>query len=135
MQQLPRYIWVLSPLLHSGPDYPAPCTCILHQLKPTNCARIVHHGYLAFSLHQLSTTATLHQCWYTLQQDHRRWRYHRKLLYYQSPFFQLKFPLDHLLPGIIEYLGSSNSFGSLKSILLFEMTLDLDLDHWKVVFL
>ena len=72
MQQLPRYIWVLSPPLHSGPDYRAPCTCILHQLKPTNCARIVHHGYLAFSLHQLSTTATLHQCWYTLQLDHRR---------------------------------------------------------------
>ena len=57
------------------------------------------------------------------KQDHRRWRYHRKLLDYQSPFFQLIFPLDHRMPSIIEYLGSSNSFGSLKSTLSFEMTL------------
>ena len=29
------------------------------------------------------------------KQDHRRWRYHRRLLDYQSPYFQLNFPLDH----------------------------------------
>ena len=29
----------------------------------------------------------------------------------------------HRITGIIEYMGSSNSFGSLKSILSFEMTL------------
>ena len=43
MQQLPRYIWVLSPPLHSGPGYPAPCTHLhlapieTHQLCK-NCA-------------------------------------------------------------------------------------------------
>ena len=46
-------------------------------------------------------------------QDHRRWRYHRKLLDYQSPYFQLKYPLDH------QTWASSNSIGSLKSILSF----------------
>ena len=59
----------------------------------------------------------------TRKQDHRRWRYHRRLLDYESPFFQLKFPLDHQIPGIIKCLGSSNSFESLKSLLSFEMTL------------
>ena len=29
------------------------------------------------------------------KQDYRRWRYHRRLLDYQSPYFQLKFPLDY----------------------------------------
>ena len=33
------------------------------------------------------------------KQDHQRWRYHRRLLDYQSPYFQLKFPLDHQIPG------------------------------------
>ena len=129
MQQLPRYIWVLSPLLHSGPDYPAPCTCILHQLKPTNCARIVHHGYLAFSLHQLSTTATLHQCWYTLQQDHRRWRYHRRLLDYQSPFFQLKYPLVHRIPGIIKFLWNDPQTIRSWKIMKENFNLKILLDH------
>ena len=45
-----------------------------------------------------------------VKQDTWKWRYHRRLLDYQSPFFQLKFPLDHWIPGIIEYLGPSNSF-------------------------
>ena len=57
------------------------------------------------------------------KQNHRRWRYYCRLLDYQSPFFQLIFPFDHQIPGIIKYLQSSNSFGSLKSILSFEMTL------------
>ena len=30
--------------------------------------------------------------------------YHRRLLDYQSPFFQLKFPLDHRIAGIITFL-------------------------------
>ena len=38
------------------------------------------------------------------KQDHRRWRYHRRLLDYQSPFFQLKYPLDHRIPGFIKFL-------------------------------
>ena len=42
---------------------------------------------------------------------------HRTLLDYQSPHFQLKFPLDH---RILLNLGLSNIFGSLKSILSFE---------------
>ena len=29
------------------------------------------------------------------KQDHRRWRYHRRLLDFNSSYFQLKFPLDH----------------------------------------
>ena len=54
------------------------------------------------------------------KQEHRRWRYHRRLLDYQSPFFRFKFPFKyHQIPGIIKYLQSSNSFGSLKSILSF----------------
>ena len=52
-------------------------------------------------------------------QDHRRWRYHCRLLDYQSSSNNL----DHRIPGIIEYLGSSSFFGSLKSILSFGMTL------------
>ena len=48
-----------------------------------------------------------------LKQDHRRWRYHRRLWIIKV----------HRITGIIQYLGSSNSFGSLKSILSFEMTL------------
>ena len=44
--------------------------------------------------------------WYksNKQQDHQRWKYHRRLLDYQSPFFQLKFPFDHRIPGIIKFL-------------------------------
>ena len=29
------------------------------------------------------------------KQDHRRWRYHSRLLDFNGPYFQLKFPLDH----------------------------------------
>ena len=29
------------------------------------------------------------------KQHHRRWRYHRRLLDFNSSYFQLKFPLDH----------------------------------------
>ena len=50
-----------------------------------------------------------------IQQDHRRWRYHRRLLDYQSPYFQLIFHLN------LNY-RSSNSFGSLKFIFLIELT-------------
>ena len=49
------------------------------------------------------------------KQDHRRSRYHRRLLDCQSLYFQLKFF------GSPKTWGSSNSFGSLKSILPFEM--------------
>ena len=65
------------------------------------------------------------------QQDYRRWRYQRILLGYQSPYFQLI--IEQL--RIIEQLGSSNSwrssgpFGSLKSILLFEMIIKFHLAH------
>ena len=34
-----------------------------------------------------------------IKQDQQRWRYHRRLFDYQSPYFQLKSPL------ITEYLG------------------------------
>ena len=37
--------------------------------------------------------------------DHRKWRYHPRLVDYQSPYSQMKFPLEHL-----KALGSSNSF-------------------------
>ena len=30
------------------------------------------------------------------KEDHRRWKYHRRL--YESPYFQLQFPLDHRRP-------------------------------------
>ena len=43
------------------------------------------------------------------KQDHRRWKYHRRL-------WTIK---GHQITGIIEYLGSSNSFGSIKSIFSF----------------
>ena len=32
------------------------------------------------------------------KQDYQRWRYHSRLLDYQSPYFQLKFPLDRQIP-------------------------------------
>ena len=35
---------------------------------------------------------------FPMKQDHRRWRSHRRLLDYQSPYFQLEFPLDHQIP-------------------------------------
>ena len=33
------------------------------------------------------------------EQNHRRWRYQRRLLDYQSPLFQLEFPFDYLRLG------------------------------------
>ena len=33
-----------------------------------------------------------------MQQGHQGWRYHRRHLDYQSPYFQLKFPLDYRIP-------------------------------------
>ena len=33
------------------------------------------------------------------KQDHQRLRYHPRLLDYQSPYFQLNFPLGHRITG------------------------------------
>ena len=52
-------------------------------------------------------------CRFSIKQDHRRWRYHRRLWIIKV----------HQITGIIVYLESSNSFGSFTSILSFEMTL------------
>ena len=38
-----------------------------------------------------------------MKQDHRRWRSHRRLLDYQSPYFQLELPLYHQIP--LDHLG------------------------------
>ena len=57
------------------------------------------------------------------KQDHRRSRYHRRLLDCQSLYFQLKFF------GSPKTWGSLNSFGSLKSILSFEMIIKFHQAH------
>ena len=51
--------------------------------------------------------------WLEVRHDHRRWGYRRRLWIIKV----------HWITGIIEYLRPSNFFGSLKSILSFEMTL------------
>ena len=56
-----------------------------------------------------------------MKQDHRRWRYHRRLLEYQTPHFKSFL--------IIKYLGIMNSFGSSKSTHSFEKTFRL-WDTW-----
>ena len=51
------------------------------------------------------------------EQDHRRWRYHRRLFDYQSPYSQLKFPLDHQIIA-----GHRIPLDHFRHMLSFEMT-------------